>query len=67
MTIAARAALADSQLRHNLARATHTIRDSGCRTLIFACSRAAAAGICLPAFDFQMTKPQPGSSRDQHE
>src|SRR5919201_22104 len=30
-------------------------------------SRAPAAGSVLPAFDFQITNPQPGSSRDQHE
>jgi len=30
-------------------------------------SFATAAGSCLPAFAFQITKPQPGSSRDQHE
>jgi len=30
-------------------------------------SLATAIGSCLPALDFQMTKPQPGSSRDQHE
>ena len=30
-------------------------------------SRATAAGSCLPALDFQMTNPQPGSSRPQHE
>ena len=30
-------------------------------------SRATAAGSCLPALPFQITNPQPGSSRDQHE
>src|SRR3954452_19554398 len=30
-------------------------------------SRATAAGSVLPALLFQITKPQPGSSRDQHE
>ena len=30
-------------------------------------SRATAGGSVLPALDFQITKPQPGSSRDQHE
>ena len=30
-------------------------------------SRATATGNCLPAFDFQITNPQPGSSRAQQE
>ena len=30
-------------------------------------SRATASGSCLPAFAFQITKPQPGSSRAQQE
>ncbi len=30
-------------------------------------SLATAGGSCLPTFDFQMTKPHPGSSRDQQE
>ncbi len=30
-------------------------------------SRTTAAGSVLPVLDFQITKPQPGSSRDQQE
>src|SRR3954447_496618 len=30
-------------------------------------SRTTATGSCLPALLFQITNPQPGSSRDQHE
>ena len=30
-------------------------------------SRTTAGDSVLPALDFQMTNPQPGSSRDQHE
>src|SRR5262249_57153444 len=29
-------------------------------------SRATDTGSCLPALDFQITNPHPGSSRDQH-